>query len=131
MERPLSYLDWLVSLPLPLAISYVKACILLDILAAAQYKNLVHLSPGVTLPIKYHYNLSVGMKYMFHSKQNVNLIKSAYEDFIRRASWCIYFMFQDSEEENSYDPEYEHPVPIKGKIPKLPDYIRFGFTQGW
>jgi hypothetical protein len=129
-DEPSSYPDWLVSLPLPLAVSYVKSCIPIDILLAAQYKNLVHLSPGVTLPIKFHYNLSVGMKFMFHSKRNAELIKTAYEDFVRRASWRIYFAFQDLDEQNSYDPEYEYPRPIKGKVPILPDYIRYGFDRG-
>lgn len=129
-DRPTTYPDWLLNVPLPQAVRYVILNTPLEIVEAAQFKNHVHRSPGVTLPEDIEYQLSVGMRYMFHSPRRTALISQAWRDFQRRLRWRLLFAFT-KEEDDLYDPEYE----VAGRQsqiepPRLPTYLELGLVAG-
>ena len=80
-DRPSSFPDWLLTVPLTEAISYVILNTPVDIILVSQFKNNVHIRPNVEVPTQIQHQLSVGMNYMFKRKCNSNLIKEAYNDF--------------------------------------------------
>ena len=130
-DAPSSYPDWLLTIPRPIAIDYLLLCMPIDVLSASQYKESVHLSPGVEIPKEISYELSVGMRFMFHSKRNSKLIKEAWNDFVRRLRWRLYFSFTESEI-TDYDPDYEVDRPKKRVAPpSLPQYMELGILRGW
>src|SRR6202023_3071878 len=129
-DSPASYPDWLLTIPTPLAIDYLHICTPVDVLRASQYKSMIHASPGVILPKVIAYELSGGMRFMFHSKRNSDLIKLAWHDFVRRLRWRLYFSFSESDN-TDYDPDYEVDRPKKRVAPpSLPPYIEHGITLG-
>ena len=130
-DVPSSYPDWLLTIPTPMAVDYITLCTPINVLLASQYKDLIHVSPGVDLPKEISFELSVGMRFMFHSKRNSDLIKSAWHDFVRRLRWRLYFSFLE-DDNTDYDPDYE--VDRKRKdipLPVLPAYIELGIQRGW
>ena len=130
-DIPSSYPDWLLTIPTPLAVDYITLCTPFDVLLASQYKDLVHASPGVILPKEISYNLSVGMRFMFHSNRNSKLIKEAWHDFVRRLRWRLYFSFAE-DDNTDYDPDYEVDRPKKRIAPpQLPQYMEHGILRGW
>ena len=130
-DLPSSYPDWLLTVPTPLAIDYITLCTPINVLMTSQYKDAVHLSPGVSLPKEISYELSVGMRFMFHSSRNSKLIKEAWHDFVRRLRWRLYFSFME-EDDAEYDPDFEVDRPKKRIAPpQLPQYIEHGILRGW
>ena len=101
-----SYPDWLLTIPYPTAINFIILNTPVNIVLASQFKNNIHLSPGVEMPREIEYDLSVGMRYMFHTKRNSALISEAWKDFERRVRWRLAFAFQ-GDENDLYDPDYE------------------------
>ena len=129
-DVPSSYPDWLLTIPTPIAIDYLTLYTPLNVLLASQYKELVHVSPGVTLPKEIAYNISVGMRFMFHSQRNSALIKMAWADFERRLRWRLFFSFSNGDN-TDYDPDYEIARPKKYvQPPALPPYIEHGISLG-
>jgi hypothetical protein len=129
-DVPSTYPDWLLTIPTPLAINYITFHTPLNVLSVSQYKSLVHVSPGVTLPKEIAYHISVGMRFMFHSKRNSELIMRAWKDFERRLRWRLFFAFSDSDN-TDYDPDYEAARPKKNILPPaLPAYIELGIHRG-
>jgi hypothetical protein len=84
---PDTYPDWLLTAPIPVAVDYIILNTPVKVVLAAQFKNTVHRSPNVNIPENIEHQLCVGMKYMFHSKRNVDLIQEAWEDFDNRICW--------------------------------------------
>lgn len=128
-DNPSSYPDWLLTIPYPRAISYIILNTPHDIVLASQFKHTVHLSPGVSVPLEYQYQLSVGQRYMFPTPRNASLIKDAWYDFERRIRWRLYFAFQ-GDNNDLYDPDYEVHRTSVAKPPKLPPYIEQGLAFG-
>ena len=129
-DVPSSYPDWLLTIPTPLAVDYITLCTPVDVLLASQYKELIHVSPGVNLPKEISYELSVGMRFMFHSKRNSKLIRDAWQDFVRRLRWRLYFAFTENDD-TEYDPDYEVDRPRKRvPPPNFPQYIEHGINLG-
>ena len=130
-DIPSSYPDWLLTIPTPLAVDYLTLCTPFHVLLASQYKDSVHVSPGVILPKEISYELSVGMRFMFHSNRNSKLIKEAWHDFVRRLRWRLYFTFAE-QDNTDYDPDYEVDRPKKNiPPPALPQYMEHGILRGW
>jgi hypothetical protein len=128
-DAPTSYPDWLLTIPYPRAISYIILNTPVDIVLASQYRNFVHLSPGVNVPLNIQHQLSVGLRYMFPTPRNEALIWDAWRDFQRRLRWRLFFEFRN-EDDDSYDPEYEVPHDSTGKPPILPHYLELGLKRG-
>ena len=130
-DTPSSFPDWLLTIPTPLAIDVLTFCTPVSVLLASQYKDAVHLSPGVELPKEMSYHLSVGLRFMFHSSRNTSLIKEAWHDFVRRLRWRLYFSFME-EDNTEYDPDFEVERPKERTAPpQLPQYIEHGLLRGW
>jgi hypothetical protein len=129
-DKPASYPDWLLTVPLPSAINFIILNTPVDVILASQFKYHVHRSPGVNMPEDIKFQLSVGMKYMFHSPRNSSLLKGAWDDFANRLRWRLYHSFTKLEDEtNVYDPDYEIPhETVKG--PNLPAYLEYGLSLG-
>ena len=121
--------DSLLTVPYPVAIRSLVLSTPVNIIQANSYKNLIHRGPNVSLPKEIELDLSVGMKYMFRSPRNSVLIREAWDDFVERLRWRLYFAF-DENSVNSYDPDYEVPHVRKGKPPRLPQYLELGISLG-
>lgn len=139
-DVPSSFPDWLLTVSHPEAVSYIILNTPVEVLRASQFKYYVHTGPGVSIPENIMFQLSVGMNYMFHSPRNTKLIKEAYEDFVRRLRWRLFFKFQEDDETNDseykpeeYDPDYEVAKPIDNidkPPPVLPQYLEHGIQLG-
>ena len=82
--EPQTLPDWLLTVPFTQAVELVILNTPVDIINAAQFKNYVHSSPGVNLPDKIAFQLSVGLRYMYHQPLNKKLILESWHDFQRR-----------------------------------------------
>jgi hypothetical protein len=122
--------DRLLTIPYPDAIRSLVLSTPVNIIQANSYKNLIHRGPNVSLPKEIELDLSVGMRYMFHSPRNSLLIKEAWNDFVERLRWRLYFTFDQTDSLKSYDPDYEVPHVRKGKPPRLPQYLEHGILLG-
>jgi hypothetical protein len=122
--------DRLLTIPYPDAIRSLILSTPVNIIQANSYKNLIHRGPNVSLPKEIELDLSVGMRYMFHSPRNTRLIKEAWNDFVERLRWRLYFTFDQTDSVKSYDPDYEVPHTRKGKPPRLPQYLENGILMG-
>ena len=129
LTRPSTIPDFLLSLPLPIAVGEILARTSLGMLSDLSYGQLVHQSPGVHLPREISYQISVGAKYMFHDELNVDLIGKAWKDFNRRLRWKINFLF-DNQGDTPYDPDYDVRPPTSAQAPPLPHYIEAGLAKG-
>jgi hypothetical protein len=122
--------DSLLTIPYPDAIRSLILSTPVNILQANSYKNMIHRGPNVSLPKEIELDLSVGMRYLFHSPRNSLLIKEAWNDFVERLRWRLYFTFDQTDSIKSYDPDYEVPHVRKGKPPRLPQYLEHGILMG-
>lgn len=130
-DIPSSWPDWILTIPYPLARSYILLNTPIAVLNANKYRSIIHRSPGVNLPKEIEYDLSIGMNYMFYSKRNSELIMEAWQDFERRLRWRIKFSFDPSSDSDDYDPDYEvSKEPSKKKPPVLPPYLELGLRAG-
>jgi hypothetical protein len=125
---PSTYPDAWLSMPLPKAISLLRLHIPLDLLSAAQFKQRVHCSPGVSLPEEIELNLSIGMRFMSLQSRNKKLIRLSWMDFQRRLRWRLKFTFED--ENTYYDPDYDVSIPKKDAMQPLPQYLELGLVKG-
>ena len=128
-DIPASYPDWLLTVPYPTAINYIILNTPVNIVLASQFKDSIHLSPGVNIPRELELQLSVGMRFMFHSPRNSNLIKEAWQDFERRIRWRLFFSFKN-EGDGSYDPDFDIQRTSKKVPPRLPLYLEIGLRRG-
>ena len=128
-DMPATYPDWLLTVPLPAAINYIILNTPVNVIEASQFKYHVHRSPGVKMPEDIEFQLSVGMKYMFHSPRNKALLRDAWEDFANRIRWRIYHSFTKINDHDVYDPDYEVPH-VTPQGPKLPAYLEYGLKLG-
>src|SRR5882757_3607362 len=122
--------DSLLTIPYPDAIRSLILSTPVNILQANSYKNIIHRGPNVSLPKEIELDLSVGMRYLFRSPRNSQLIKEAWNDFVERLRWRLYFTFDQTDSLKSYDPDYEVPHIRKGKPPRLPQYLEHGILMG-
>ena len=129
-ENPSLIPDSLLTVPYPIAIRSLILSTPVNIIQANSYKNMIHRGPNVSLPKEIELDLSVGMRYMFHSPRNTSLIKEAWNDFVERLRWRLYFTFDSTDSVKSYDPDYEVPHVRKGKPPRLPQYLEHGILMG-
>lgn len=125
--------DYFLTVPLPRAISYVISRTPIEIVEASRFMYYVHRSPGVTLPDEISFQLSVGMRFMYHQPTKSSLIWDSWMEFQRRLRWRLKFEFEGKNE--FYDPDYdcgedpdenqeEHPPPT------LPYYLELGLVEG-
>jgi len=128
-DVPSSYPDWLLTVPYPTAINYIILNTPVNIVLASQFKDSIHLSPGVEIPREIEQQLSVGMRFMFHSPRNSKLIKEAWQDFERRIRWRLFFSFRN-EDDSSYDPDFDIQRTSDRVPPRLPHYLEIGLRRG-
>jgi len=128
-DVPSSYPDWLLTVPYPTAINYIILNTPVNIVHASQFKDSIHLSPGVEIPREIELQLSVGMRFMFHSPRNSSLIKDAWKDFERRIRWRLFFSFRN-ENDSSYDPDFDIQRDSNKVPPRLPHYLEIGLRRG-
>jgi hypothetical protein len=128
-DVPASYPDWLLTVDYPTATNYIILNTPVNVVLASQFKDSIHLSPGVEIPRELELQLSVGMRYMFHSTRNSKLIMDAWNDFERRIRWRLYFSFMNVDD-GLYDPDFEVRRTSKKPAPKLPHYLEFGLRRG-
>jgi hypothetical protein len=126
---PFSIPDQLLNMPTPKAIEFILSRTSIGLLSDLKFQQHVHLSPGVNLPQELSFQLSVGMKYMFHRPTNASLIKASWIDFERRLRWRLKFMLE-GQVSDAYDPEYDVRLPSTARPPVLPQYIEIGVMQG-
>ena len=129
-DIPSSFPDWLLTVPLHRAVNHIILNTPVNVILASQFKSNIHLSTGVSMPLELQNDLSVGLRYMFHSPRNTQLIKEAYRDFVRRVRWRIYFTLKG--EESAYDPDYEVPDDEEKveHASHIPQYIDIGLAKG-
>jgi hypothetical protein len=58
---------------------------------------LIHCCPNVSLPLEIELDLSVGMRYMFHSPHNSKLINEAWLGFVDCLRWPLFFAFDKND----------------------------------
>jgi hypothetical protein len=126
---PFSIPDQLLNMPTPTAIEFILSRTSIGLLSDLKFQQHVHLSPGVNLPQEISFQLSVGMKYMFHRPTNASLIKASWNDFERRLRWRLMFMLE-GQVTDAYDPEYDVRPQSTARPPSLPQYIEIGVMQG-
>ena len=130
-DNPSTYPDWMLTIPITDATDIVILNTPLNVIEASQFKSYIHLSTDVVVPQEIQMQLSVGMKYMLHSKRNSELIKSAWKDFEERIRWRLYFAFSKATEKTDlYDPDYEVPHTRTAEAPSLPAYLEHGLDLG-
>jgi hypothetical protein len=128
-DLPHTYPDWLLTVSLPRAVQIIHLNTSLDILHASLFKNNIHCSTGVNVPLEIQHQLSVGMRFMFHSPRNSKLIRDAWVDFTERIRWRLFFAFK-GDDNSLYDPDYEVPKLVKREPPRLPAYLELGLDTG-
>lgn len=129
-DDPNTYPDCWLTIPHPKAVGLLISNTPLYVLEAARFRNNIHLSSDVVVPLELQMQLSVGLKYMFPTKRNEQLILSAYNDFEERLRWRLFFEFEGSIKNPSYDPDYEVPHVRTKKPPRAPGYIEKGLELG-
>jgi hypothetical protein len=130
-NRPSTYPDWFLEIPLEAAAEHVILRTPLDVLMAARYRKHIHLSQGVSMPLYYQKSLSVGMKYLFapHPFMHHNL-RLAYDSFCNRIRWRIKFLFEQGDNvADDYDPDYEVDHETT-ECPTKFAYIEYGLFEG-
>ena len=128
--RPSSLPDSVLTMSSRQAIDYVIRNAPIGVIGAAQFSDLVHTSPGVVVPERIAYSLAVGLKYMYHSRRNADLLYRAYNDFERRIRWRLKFTFKDGLNV-PYDPDYDVVREHKNMPPpKLPQWLQIGLDKG-
>lgn len=120
--------DFLLDLPLIRAVTLIRLNTPVDVLLAASFRSGVHVSPGVSLPAQIAMDLSVGMKYMYFSPRNKELIVQSWREFQTRLRWRLKFAFEDMDA--PYDPDYDVRVKSDARPPILPQYLELGFLAG-
>jgi hypothetical protein len=126
---PISIPDQLLQMPTLSAVEYILTRTSVGLLSDLKFQHYVHQSPGVNLPQEISFQLSVGMKYMFHRPTMTSLIKSAWNDFERRLRWRIKFMLE-KQDSDKYDPDYDVRPHSTVRPPVLPQYIELGVNIG-
>ena len=114
-NKPETYPDWFLEIGPDEAAEEVVTRTPLDVLEASRYRGHVHLSTGVSMPMKLQIQLSTGLKYLLapHPLAHFKL-GGAYADFCNRIRWRIKYLFESADNvESDYDPdyEYEHDTP--------------------
>jgi hypothetical protein len=127
--HPSTIPDWVLTLDYRRALLCIIMNTPVSLVSSLKFMHHVHVSPGVSLPKELSYHLSVGLKYMFPTQQNTNLIYKSYKDFVRRIRWRIHFGFTNGEE-SVYDPDYDVRKPSSKQAPLLPLYIELGLKAG-
>ena len=125
---PLSLPDVIVNVPLPIAVDEIVRRTPLYIMDALRYRSSIHCGPNVNLPHEIEWDLSVGMKYLFHQPRRSEMIRLAWTDFKRRFRWRVKFLLEG--ENRVYDPEYDVRPPSKKDPPMLPLYIELALRRG-
>ena len=132
--KPSTIPDGLLDLPSHIACQQLLFVTPLCIIEASSYKSAVHLSPGVSVPKEISYELSMGMKYMFHQPTKSSLITEAWVDFKRRLRWRLYHSLYTSDNKYAtYDPDYEtssENLSEKKNLDVLPWYLDLGIKKG-
>jgi hypothetical protein len=101
----------------------------IEFLEASQYRNSVHCSDGVIVPPEISNDLSLGLKYMFFTPPNKNLILQAWNEFQHRLRWRIFFLFKEGVNK-PYDPDYSVKRKNNKAPPILPHFMELGLIMG-
>ena len=111
------------------AVTFLHLHTPIEFLEASQYRNSVHCSDGVIVPPEISNDLSLGLKYMFFTPPNKNLILQAWNEFQQRLRWRIYFLFKEGVNK-PYDPDYGVKRKNNKTPPTLPQFMELGLVMG-
>ncbi|KAF7764097.1 hypothetical protein Agabi119p4_8634 [Agaricus bisporus var. burnettii] len=113
-DHPLTYPDWLLTVPLHVAQRYIVARTPIVVLESLRYRATIH-EIECSLPREIGLHLSVGFKYMLPTKFNTDLIWKAWDDFVDRLRWSCFWKAQALDGlEDDFDPDY-YVRPISRK----------------
>lgn len=130
-DHPITYPDWFLLIDRAEMCDYIVARTPLYILEASRFRNYVHLSTGVTMPVELQVHLAVGMKYMLPAPHwAFDRVRSEYQDLANRLRWRIHFLFQNGgQDTDDYDPDWEveHTTAL---APTSLRYIEHGLRAG-
>ena len=129
LSNPTTLPDEVLDMSMKDAIQLVHLHIPLNILEAGLYRNSVHMSDGVSIPLEISNDLSLGIKYMFFSPPSKNLILESWKEFQDRLRWRIFFSFKDGVNK-PYDPDYGVTSNKEKEAPKLPLWMELGLVMG-
>ena len=93
----------------------------------ACHQSVVYTGLGVSLPTKIEFDLSAGLKHMFHQPHSTKLIEDTYSDFIRHLRWKIKFTLEGKNK--TYDPDYDVSRPSEAEPPVLPYYCELAIQH--
>jgi hypothetical protein len=128
---PSSYPDEILSLPRSIQFTTLLTRAPVQTLEANEFRSLVHVQPGVDVPVAIQHDLSASLKFMFETKIDGTLIQNAYTDLVRRTRWKWFFMGKAG---SDYDPDYEVTTDSDSKKkhepPDVPLHIERGLTAG-
>lgn len=126
-----AYPDAILTIPFDLAVYIVYSRVPDFVKAATRFRSHVHYGPGVYVPDNIAIHLSAGLKFMFPSRINFDLIKSAYKEFERVMRWKLKFSYEGRVDNEPYDPDYEvQDDRPKTNAPKLPAHLETGLLAG-
>ena len=127
-SEPSSIPDAWLELLLPQAVDLIIRNTLISIVEASQFWDQIYLGPKVFIPDDIQWDLSVGMKYLFHQSQHNKLIANAWKDFVCCFRWQVHFTLLD--EQKTYSPDYDMHEPSKKTWLVLPFYIDYIIQKG-
>jgi hypothetical protein len=127
--KPYTYPDLLCNLPYFVQIAVVLERIPDSYRSSLAYRHAVHIGPNVSIPMSLHNKLSVGLKYLYRRKTDLQLLRSAYHDFCQRVRWQVLLDDKLEDDHESFDPDYVVPHKTK-EAPPAPRYVEDGLRAG-
>lgn len=97
------------------------------------HANIIHIGPEVEFDYAQSLELSAGLKYMFHNKFSKQLVRDAYKDFTRRATWKLIFINEKESKDhrNEYIPLFAHKPPSDKWAWSMDEDWNRGLEAGW
>jgi hypothetical protein len=130
-DSPTTYPDWLLMVPFPWAAQFIVEHIPIVILESMCYHSTIHMI-NCDLLKNIASQLSAGMKYMMPTKLNLDLIHSAWDNFINCLHWSIHFKIGVSADiTDDYDPDFTiKQQSTQTTTPLLDQGFKFSIVQG-
>ncbi|KAF7771867.1 hypothetical protein Agabi119p4_6178 [Agaricus bisporus var. burnettii] len=128
-DSPASYPDWLLTVPLRQSSRFILERTPIVVLESMRYRSSIH-EIECELPSNIASQLSAGMKYMMPCKFNKNLILDAWDDFVDRLRWNVFWKTRFAADfEDDFDPDFRVEKP-RQRCQPLDRCFEFGIAQG-
>jgi hypothetical protein len=86
-----SYPDLLLQIPFQVAVEYIRASMPADLWLARGPRHSIHIMEGLVLPEWVKAQISVGLKYLLHTRMDLFLIPKAWSEFSNTCRWYVEF----------------------------------------